>query len=249
MSARGLVVASGVVLFCAGAANAAPPKLAAQIQAYADKNGLPVRIIKNDLGTREVERHFVPVLPTTHDSFLEHFLGKNGAVIWRSYGNAVHPVIGLERGATLVYNRTAPSDEGIAYGPNGYYLTLALEPQQLEHWNAFIATYAPKGQLLYGGGLTAFTQAMQAQGRPAHGTCMWWLVHAELAPELNLATAMGVRRAKGPEILAPRLIHAGNELVGPIGIPVNSIEQFNAMTNQQLLGPEPAGGAAEQAKP
>jgi hypothetical protein len=31
-------------------------------------------------------------------------------------------------------------------------------------------------------------------------------------------------------------------------VAVNSIEVFNRMTDQELLGPEPAGGAAEKVK-
>ena len=63
------------------AAHAEEPKLAGLTKQYADKHGLPVRIVKSDLGTRQVERHFVPVLPTTHDDFLATFQEANGAVV------------------------------------------------------------------------------------------------------------------------------------------------------------------------
>jgi hypothetical protein len=250
MSVRGGAAVWAVTLLLAGVAAAAPPKLRALTEEYAQKNNLPIRVIKNDLGTREVERLFVPVLPTTHDSFLEHFQIGKGAVVWRNAGDRVHPMISIKPGDLYQHNNPAHADVSgyMIHSFGGQYLALAITPEQLAHWDRFIATYTPAGKDLYGGGGPRFAQAMQKLGNPAYGGCMWWLVHAELAPNLNLATAMGVRRAKGPEILAPRLIHAGNELVGPVGIPVKTIEEFNQMTDEQLMGPEPAGGAAEQVK-
>ncbi len=119
-----------------------------------------------------------------------------------------------------------------------------MDEPEFKHWDGMLKQYVPEGTVLYDG-----QHKYRMPGtNVVHGGCMWWLVHAELAPGQNLATAMGVRRAKGPEVLAPRLIHAGNERVGPIGIPVATLEDFNKMTDDALLGPEPAGGAAEQVK-
>src|SRR4051812_29800698 len=72
------------LLLVGGAAHAAEPKLAGLGKQYAEKHGLPVRVVKTDLGTREVERHFVPVLPTTHEDFLATFSKGNGAIVWRA---------------------------------------------------------------------------------------------------------------------------------------------------------------------
>jgi hypothetical protein len=251
MSWRRFMAAWGVTLLVSGAAAAAPPKLRALTEEYAQKNNLPIRVIKNDLGVREVERLFVPVLPTTHDSFLEQFQIGKGAVVWRSMkANPVHPLISIKPGDLYQHGSVVHVAQHVwldhHYG--GHYLALSVTPEQLAHWDRFITTYTPAGLGLYMGGLGAFNMAMRKLGNPAYGGCMWWLVHAELAPGLNLATAMGVRRAKGPEALLPRLIHAGNELVGPVGIAVQTIEEFNQMTDEQLMGPEPAGGAAEQVK-
>jgi hypothetical protein len=241
------------VLLVAGLAHAAPPKLAELTKAYAAEHGLPVRVVKNDLGTRVVERHFVPVLPTTHDSFVEHFQAKNGAVIWRGDYNQVHMTIGLAPDRALSWDSRSAAVEKMAHDRDGVYIALALDPAQVAHWEAFIDKYTPPGGRPYNlgknDGYSNFVRAMHEKGEQAHGNCSWWVAHAEVAPGLNLATAMGVRRARGPDILAPRLVHAGNELVGPIGVPVNSIEEFNQMTDEQLMGPEPAGGAAEQVKP
>ncbi len=230
------------------AALAAPPKLAALTKVYADKHGLPVRVVQRDLGTRQIERHFVPVLPATHDDFLNTFQIGQGAIVWRASRDAVHPVISLSPGQALHYYSPARSPAAAqAVFPHlqgGHYLTLAVDEPEVKHWEGMLKPHVGGDKTLSMGGLTYKMPGTNI----IHGGCMWWLVHAELAPNLNLATAMGVRRAKGPEVLAPRLIHAGNERVGPIGIPVATIEDFNKMTDDQLLGPEPAGGAAEQVK-
>jgi hypothetical protein len=235
---------------------AAPPRLHALTEEYAQKNQLPIRVVKNDLGTREIEREFVPVLPTTHQSFVEHFQADHGAVIWRSGAHdLVHVTLGV-RPKELMHHLSARGEGHLfrmGHEMGGRYLTLALDRAEVAHLEQFIDRYTPPGRPLYkdavtDGGYAKFVEAMQKQGNPVYGGCMWWLVNTEISPGLNLATAMGVRRAKGPESLAPRLVHAGNERVGPIGVAVKSIEEFNQMTDEQLMGPEPAGGATEQVK-
>jgi hypothetical protein len=254
VNARRLLAAWGIaLLWLGGVAAAAPPKLHALTEAYARQNNLPIRVVQNDLGTREIEREFVPVLPTTHQSFLEHFQTDHGAVIWRvREDDEVHVTVGLTPKRAMAHSSRDGAIGHMVHANGGRYLTLALDRAEVAHWDRFIDTYTPADGRMYsiGGldGLFHFKTHMAQQGNPVYGGCMWWLVHAEVAPGLNLANAMGVRRARGPEILSPRLIHAGNERVGPIGIAVQSIEEFNAMTDEQLLGPEPAGGAAEQVR-
>jgi hypothetical protein len=241
-----------VAIAAAGVAHAEAPRLAALTKAYADKHALPVRVVKNDLGTRQVERHFVPVLPTTHDDFLTTFQEANGAVVWRARPNdPIHGVVYVGPGETISHpNRHQDAQSVLPQANGGLYVTLAVNPAQLASWGAFIDEYTPAGAALYGqpnSGNGHFEKAMLAAGKQVYGGCMWWVVNADLGG-VNLAHVMGVRRAKGPEVLAPRLIHAGNELVGPIGVAVPNLEAFNAMSDQQLMGPEPAGGAAEQVK-
>ena len=133
------------------------------------------------------------------------------------------------------------------------YLTLALDKDQIAGWEAFMDKFTPAGAALYNfsnnDGFVRFQAHQQKLQQPLFGNCRpvgdarRGRKRGEPGPR-----AMGVRRAKSPEILAPRLIHAGNERVGPIGVPVASIDDFNKMSDQQLLGPEPAGGAAEQVR-
>jgi len=228
------------------AAHAEEPKLAGLTKQYADKHGLPVRIVKSDLGTRQVERHFVPVLPTTHDDFLATFQEANGAMVWRTGADKIHGAISFKPGDVVSYNnRHGDFQNAMPHASGGHYVALALNPDQIKDWNGFIDKYAAGGTPW--SGMNKYTVEHAALKQPTFGGCMWWFVHTEIGGK-NLAHIMGVRRAKGPEVLGPRFIHAGNELVGPIGIPVANIEQFNAMTDQQLLGPEPAGGAAEHVK-
>jgi hypothetical protein len=244
-AARSVWVALVVVVALTRAAAAERPKLTDLTHAYANQHGLPVRVVKTDLGTREIEREFVPVLPTTHESFLDHFKVQNGAIVWRTVSDAVHPTIAIAPGKGFGYYTKMGEEGPVPADRRGFYLTLAVNEQEVAHWEGFVGPHIKAGQQMYTG-----REVFRMPGTNiCHGSCMWWLVHGELAPGVNLATAMGVRRAKGPEILAPRLIHAGNERVGPIGVPVATLEEFNKLTDEQLLGPEPAGGAAEQVKP
>ncbi len=248
-----------LMLLTASSSQAVPPTLGPLAKAYADKHGLPVRVVKRDLGTREIERHFVPVLPTTHDDFIANFQTGNGAVIWRTnQTDKTHGLVSMKPGSMISHsNRNGPTPEYgnvMGHENGGTYLTLALSQEQIGHFEQFLDRHiAAAGTVRDGHGRSHTPWAGQAAfGREnngtVHGGCMWWFVHAQVAPNLNLATAMGVRRAKGAEVLGPRFIHSGNEHVGPIGIAVPSLEVFNKMTDDELLGPEPAGGAAEQVK-
>ncbi|MEO6951350.1 MAG: hypothetical protein ABI321_06015 [Polyangia bacterium] len=232
-------------------AHAEAPKLASLGKSYADKHGFAVRVVKSDLGTRQVERHFVPVLAATQEDFLTTFSQGNGAVVWKT--KAADKVHGqLHLGANDIVSHAnrhgvSPYYDASAHEIGGGYITMALEKAHVDSWMSFIDKYVPAGHTPIDS-LGAFTQAQTAAGLPTHGGCVWWVVHADVGGGQNLAHLMGVRRAKGPEVLGPWLVHSGNERVGPIGIPVNSIAEFNAMTDSQLMGPEPAGGAAEQVK-
>ncbi|MEO6951348.1 MAG: hypothetical protein ABI321_06005 [Polyangia bacterium] len=247
---------TAVALFFATAiAHAEPPKLAALTKTYADKHGFAVRVVKSDLGTRQVERHFVPVLPTTHEDFLATFSQGNGAVVWKTNArDKVHGAVSFGPGDVINHADRQGKTDTFAAMPHAIgagYVTMALEPNHIAAWKGFIDTYTTPGNHPYAGpvpGSQKFQAAQQAKGEQMHGGCMWWVVHADVGGGQNLAHLMGVRRAKGPEVLSPRLVHSGNERVGPIGIPVNSIAEFTAMTDAQLMGPEPAGGAAEQVK-
>ena len=205
--------------------------------------------MKSDLGTRDVERHFVPVLPQTHDDFIATFLTENDAVVWRvSTEDKFHGVLSVRPGEQISFYARHSDYEGVLpHARGGTYLSLHVTKAQMAHWEGFIDKYTPAGETPFAGG-DPYRVAMTAARKPGHGHCMWWMVNGEVAPDVNVATHMGVRRAQSPDVLGPRLIHAGNERAGPVGIAVKSIAEFNAMSDQQLLGPEPAGGAAEQVK-
>jgi acyl-CoA hydrolase len=226
---------------------AEPSKLAEQGRAYAAKNNLPIREFKHDLGKRVVDRMFVPVLPTTVDSFVEHFSIENHAATWRAQPNdLVHGGLNLGLGRSIHYTAmtnqliadNASAKQQLNPGLGGNYVTFSLEKEQLDHWTNFMLKYAPNTNLYNGRNLYKTPKG------ECHGSCMWWMVHGEVGPELNVAQHLGVQRAKGPEVLFPRAVHSGDANVGPIGVAVKSIEEFNAMTEAQLFGPEPAGGAA-----
>jgi hypothetical protein len=130
-------------------------------------------------------------------------------------------------------------------------------------------TFAPNGQPTVGhlvslaldapeiAGLNAFYDANDHQeawranhpgGTIDHEYCMWWLMHAEVGNNVPLAHALGVTRSRAPENLLKKMLHAGNERVGPIGVPVDTIEEFNAMTDEHLMGRPPEGGTGDAVK-
>jgi hypothetical protein len=131
----------------------------------------------------------------------------------------------------LAENYFAPNGQPTA----GHLVSLALDAAEIQGLNAF---YDANG----------YQEAWRTNhpgGEIGREACMWWLMHAEVGNNVPLAHALGVTRSRAPENLFKKLLHAGNDRVGPIGVPVNTIEEFNAMTDEHLMGPPPAGGAAD----
>ena len=54
---------------------------------------------------------------------------------------------------------------------------------------------------------------------------------------------LGTKRTRGPQEMPPLAIYAAkNQMVEVIGVGVSSKESFNAMSNDELMGPEPTQG-------
>jgi hypothetical protein len=77
---------------------------------------------------------------------------------------------------------------------------------------------------------------------------MEWLPNAEVSPGKALFHEMGVRRSKDGGNMKAKLLHAGNRQVEVVGCFVANANTFNTMTNEQLLGPPPAGGVGDAAR-
>jgi hypothetical protein len=251
------------VLAVAGTAAAERHRAAAH--AYAKRHGLPARTIDLSVAGRRVQRVFVPVLiQTIHDFAGEFNVDKGAVVIRQSAGDPVHVSLlfrmgegfghGYINGSGHVpfrYPMTLQTD-GPAGGyidyPGAYdygndhptwnpalkgsYLVLSLDPPQIEHLRGFLE----RGQ------------AGEKGAHCVHGGCVWWLVHAPVGPEQPLAWAMGVKQSRGPEVLVRKLIHAGNERVGVVGIGMGTVEDFTRLSDADLLGGAPQMGVAEAVK-
>jgi hypothetical protein len=245
-----------VLVGLSGLAQAAPARLKVKAQEYAAAHNLPVRTVAINLAGRETERHFVPILPATRADFEARFSAANGVVLWHqsnvpAYVHLqVDPATRIFRDAGANYAVTMTKE--LAYGllppqyfePNGqpsvgHMIALALEAPEIQGMKAFFAANPDK----------ATWKANHPAGNIGAENCMWWLMHVEIGNNVPLAHALGVTRSRAPENLLKKLLHAGNDRVGPIGVPVNTVEEFTAMADAQLMGPPPAGGAADAIKP
>ncbi|MCC6750445.1 MAG: hypothetical protein IT371_22465 [Deltaproteobacteria bacterium] len=236
-----LFVVAAFALCPARPASARAPARLRQLAAqYCQVNNLPMRVANLDAGGRSVERLIVPVLANTAQSFAEIFGVANGALTYRSIQqDPVHATISIGAVGYYRYSSGAYRDPNAnpQLGTNyaGRYLALGLPRAELDHLLNFWAT----------DGLNWNNYVARRPGERQHAGCMWWLVSAEVGPGQSLWHRLGVSRSNTPANLLPKLIHAGNDWVGPVGVPVNTVAEFNAMTEQQLLGPPPAGGAVD----
>ncbi|MCC6750444.1 MAG: hypothetical protein IT371_22460 [Deltaproteobacteria bacterium] len=212
---------------------------------YCRANNLPMRAVNLNLPGRNVERLVVPVLANTSQSFEQTFGTANGAMVYRCPSNDnIHVQLSLGTNEYMAYGsgnqgyfaqRYRQQNPVMTPAYGGLYCAFGLNPQEINHALNFWAT----------DGVGWNTYLQRHPGAQQRAGCMWWLVSAESGPGQSLWHRLGVSRSATPANLLPKLIHAGNEWVGPVGVPVNSLDQFNAMTDQQLLGPPPGGGAAD----
>jgi hypothetical protein len=241
-----------------GFAAAAPPRLAAHAKEYAAAHHLPVRTVAINLEGLKTERHFVPVLPATRADFEARFSSPNGAILWHQSEYEMYAHLQLDPETRIFRTGGAggwpvvrTSDLAFANLPEPYFTPNNLRPT-VGHLVS-LALDAPEIA-----GLNAFYDANSHQdawraNHPGavigHEDCMWWLMHAEVGNNVPLAHALGVTRSRAPGNMLKKILHAGNERVGPIGVPVDTIEEFNAMTDEHLMGRPPEGGTGDAIKP
>jgi hypothetical protein len=199
--------------------------------AYTAAHGLPQRMVASGPEARRVNRIFVPVLPHTYDNFLERFGEKSGGVVLRAVTTQTH--VGLQRkpGEIFYWARDQvpiPAWTHLlgllgSHAGKGHLVAVELEPPELGHLNHWLE--ARKSDQLY-----------------CSGNCMEWLSNAEVAPDKPIFHALGLTRSRDGSNIQRKLVHAANDKVGVIGVTVDNIDEFNRMTNEELLGPTPAGG-------
>lgn len=247
MAVLGFIVGGSIVADAAGPTKC---RLEKQAKAYAKQcfgadAKAALRRIPVKVGGRHVERLAVPVLAGTTENFCQAFSEKNGAVIWRKVNDPVHVPIyinGAKEG--ISHSTTMVGDTTNYYGANkhaGHWLALALDKKEIGGVRKFLKDYIGNKPNHTRGLWTA------KHGGEQHGGCMWWLVHMQIDGK-PLSHIMGVTRSRTPGNQYPKLVHAGNERVGPIGVAVQDLAQFKAMTDQDLLGAQPQGGVEDSIK-
>jgi hypothetical protein len=255
---RSCLLSSALLVTLSGLAQAVPARLSVKAREYAAAHNLPVRTVAINLEGRQTERLFVPVLPATRADFEARFSAPNGAILWHQSQDVRYAQLQLDP-ATRIFREPGALNQTYTvvrtrelafanypenyFAPNGqptagHLVSLALDAREIQGLNAFFD--ANPHQEAW--------RANHPGGEIGREHCMWWLMHVEVGNNVPLAHALGVTRSRAPENLFKKILHAGNERVGPIGVPVNTIEEFNAMTDEHLMGSPPAGGVADAIK-
>jgi hypothetical protein len=217
--------------------------VARALKAYSTKFKFPVRKVEINLPGRQVQRTFVPILADTIDDFRGRFTEKQGCLVWRQvpgYVNGIdadHPVICFAKGQQLKHFNPGFQDLENIIGHAAGGQCMVVNPPDVGYLRQFWTKYHPSNGAQYG--------QDRLKGENPKGHCMWWLLYAEAADNQPLAHTLGVTRSTASSNLFKKLVHAGNDRVGPVGVLVKSVDEFNKMTDLQLLGPAPGSGAAD----
>lgn len=227
-----------------GAGAAAAPH--AVIEAYAQRHGFHTRKVRCRVGGKTLERIFVPVTRGSEADFLQQFNADNGYVIWRHRDADVkHANLMLSATDHVGFSAKPHSDLSSYTNANqpGRYVPMKLAQNQIQH---MVQRFEQVGNVPMHTRAKAREMVPGFQERTDAG-CMWWLVHAETAPGVNLATALGISRSKAPENLIRKILHGSNK-VSVVGVPLqdNQLASFDQMTDEQLMGPPPKGRDAPQ---
>ena len=217
------------LLLAAGAVHAqAPSRLVRLAKGYAKARNYPVRAVAAGPAAAKVNRVFVPILAADHAPFQETFTEKNGAVILR-YA-AEHLSMAVKPGDVYLWARNSGSPVYGDHSGGGYSaaVDLAGELPHLTQWLG--ARQDPQDKLF------------------CSGNCMEWLTNAEVAPGTPLFHLLGLKRSKDGPTMKAKLIHGANQRVEVVGVHVKSLDEFNAKTDQDLLGPPPPMGVEDAVK-
>jgi hypothetical protein len=229
-------------------AGAAPGTLKAEALAFANEHGLPTKVVIAGPAHRQVERLFVPILREGWEEFHERLSARNGGVILRytERANGAYPPQPVE----------GPGDTA------NHHLAMAIEPKDNLFWGGINLNGSDRRNTInhwwhraHGHG--GFVMAVDLEDHLPHlrnfiagsnregncsNNCMEWLPNAEVAPGQALFHELGITRSKDGANMKAKLLHGANARLEVVGVPVGSVEEFNAMTRDQLLGAGPAGG-------
>ena len=215
-----------------------------QAQEYTQQHGFTVKQVTAGTGARRVTRLFVPVTPQSYASFVERFNDGKGYCRLNFNNGNNHLVMGLkpmvnEQAADCYlwarnYNGSVAGLSDcrtiyMSHNVGGYVIPVNLPGPKVQHLTQWLAARA---------------NPQDAQFR--RGNCMEWLPNAEVAPGRALFHEMGIRRSKDGRNMKAKILHGAlGGAVDVVGVFVQAADQFNQMTEQQLLGPPPAGGIAD----
>ncbi len=211
-----------------------------ELDAYLTKNKLKAREVKINLPGRKLARVFVPVLPTTYASFTSVFNEEHGTIYLRHNVDLEHPTVNFAKNRGFTHEKMWQGAKGAVrvVDPNGYYLI--RDP--INEPGRFLTLNFDQKTIAF---LDKHWQNVEQGPQNNKSGCMWWLVHAEAGKDLPLAHALGVSRSGATSNFIKKMMHAGNEHIGVIGVPVPTLAAFNKLTDNELMGPPPGGGALE----
>jgi hypothetical protein len=202
-------------------------------RSYATAHGLPVRVLRLGPQRRRVQRVFVPITnQEEQDDFQRRFGSESGGVTMRYHADSNHLGLAQEPRDALFWGGINLRDTewghlGL-FGGKGVTLGVHLGSEKLAHLRAWIEWQAGPNEQRY-----------------ACGNCMEWLPNAEVAPGKALFHELGVNRSRDGPNMRAKLIHAANAHVDVVGVHVESVDEFNAMSEQELAGKRPASGVED----
>lgn len=213
---------------------------------YTQQHNLGIRTVATGPANRRVTRHFVPITPQTYHNFLATFSQPNGFLHLSYVQSNRHITMGLRPP-----ENNQPTDCYLwARNYNGKQAGLAdCRTMYMKHEAGAYVVPVPLAQ----NNLQHLDQWLQARANPQDalfrgGNCMEWLSNAEVGPNTPLFHAVGLKRSRDGGNMKAKLLHASNDKVSVVGVCVADMNAFNAMTEQQLLGPPPAGGLDDAAR-
>lgn len=211
----------------------AKPSIKKSLQEYTVKHGYKTRTVTVGPTNRKINRIFVPVLNKVNfEEFTDLFGETSGGVVYRYTPANPHIAAALKSGDAYLWARQRQDLKAswFARGP-GYLIAAQLEPLELSHFKGWLAKRAEPGDNLY-----------------CTGNCMEWVGNAEVGPQQLIFHTFGITRSKDGGNIKAKMIHAGNERIEVVGVTVESVSEFDAMTDEQLIGKPPAGGVEDAAR-
>jgi hypothetical protein len=235
MEARRLLGIAAFLVVATGLDPTARAQSARAVEAakgYTTQFNLPERRIVTGPADRRVTRIVVPVLEHTYDGFVARLSEPSGSVVLHGIPDKQGHVVMMRRpGDLLLWARQHLSGYG-SFGAGesrGHLIVLQLEPGELTHLNGWLDDRT--------------RDALYSQGN-----CLEWLPNAEVGPGKPIFHALGLTRSKDGHNIRKKLLRAANDKVAIVGVKVGSVEEFRAMSDDQLLGPAPAGGIEDSVR-